>query len=155
VLCEDASERLNVISGCIPQTGWVAGAIAGIRAGSRQELDWEWDNFIGDVYEAAEELGGIEVAEPGACLVDSDGHACSCYDTLGGYISTAGGVCSEGLLVRLPSARLECVAGLLPGFMLARAKGGLLIPRYELTSFLNLVPVRGPIVDKLAEEGMM
>lgn len=155
MLCEDASERLNMISGCIHQSGWVAGAIAGIRACGPRELDWEWDNFIEDVCEAAEELGGIEAAEPGACLVDSDGHACSCYDTLGGYISTAGAVCSEGLQVRLPSARLECIASLLPGFMVTRTKGELLIRRYELTSFLNLVPVRGPIVDKLVEEGML
>ena len=155
MLCEDASERLNMVNWCIPQTGWVAGAIAGIRARGPRELGWEWDNFIGDVYDEAEELGGIEAAEPGACLVDSDGHACSCYDTLGGYISTAGEVCSEGLQVRLPSARLECIAGLLPGFMVARTKGGLLIRRCELTSFLNLVPVRGPIVDELVEEGML
>ncbi|RDE16364.1 MAG: hypothetical protein C4K49_04940 [Candidatus Thorarchaeota archaeon] len=154
-MCEDASERLKAGSSCIPHIAWLAGAIAGINVVGRQKQGWEWDNFIEDIYESADDLGGIEAAEPGACMVDGDGQSFSCYDTLGGYISTAGRLCPQGLKVELPSASVECVAGLLPGFTLARIKGGFLLPRCELAPFLNLVPVRGPIADRLVKEGIL
>lgn len=130
---------------------WIAGAVTGIRASTRRESDWIWDRFIEELYDAAERLGDIQPAEPATSLADEYGFAGSAYDTLGGYVSTAGEVRSQGLYFSVSPEQLENVIRLLPDFTVLRAKGGLIVPRYELGSFLNLVPVNGPLLDQLTE----
>jgi hypothetical protein len=133
---------------------WIAGAVTGIKVSSGRNSGWVWDCFIEELYDTIERLGGIQPAEPASSPADECGFAGSAYDTLGGYVSTAGEIRTQGLYFSLSPEHYDNVMRLLPDFVVLRTRGGLMIPRYELSSFLNLVPVNGPLLDQLAEEGL-
>jgi hypothetical protein len=154
MMCEDVCRNLPRLTVEIMGPSWVAGAVTGIKASRGRNADWIWDRFIEELFETVERLGGIRPAEPASSPADEYGFAGSAYDTLGGYVSTAGEICSQGLYFSLSPKQYENVMSLLPGFVVLRARGGLIIPRYEIGSFLNLVPVNGPLLDQLAEGGM-
>ena len=133
-----------------PNPAWVAGAKAGLMVIGDRTPDWLWDSFVEDIYEMMDRLGDVEATEPGLSL--SDDYDGSVFDILGGYVSTAGDVIPEGLVFKLPLDRHEEIMTLLPGITLYRSKQGLVIPRYEITSFLRWVPVRGPVIEKLFDD---
>ena len=133
-----------------PNPAWVAGAKAGLMVIGDRTPDWLWDSFVEDIYEMMDRLGDVEATEPG--LSPSDDYDGSVFDILGGYVSTAGDVIPEGLVFKLPLDRHEEIMTLLPGITLYRSKQGLVIPRYEITSFLRWVPVRGPVIEKLFDD---
>lgn len=154
MMCEDECRNLPRLTVEIMGPSWIAGAVTGIKASRRRSTDWIWERFVEELYDTVERMGGIQPAEPASSPADEDGFAGSAYDTLGGYVSTAGEIRSQGLYFSLSPKHYENVMSLLPDFVMLRARGGLIVPHYELRSFLNLVPVNGPLLDQLAEGGM-
>jgi len=154
MMCDDASKIFPRHTVGIVQPSWIAGAVAGIKASPRRTPDWTWDRFIEELYDTADQLGGIGPLEPASTPTDECGLVGSAYDTLGGYVSTAGEIRPEGLYFTVSSERHEDVLSLFPGFVLLRTRGGIIVPHYEIASFLKLVPVNGPLVDQLEEAEM-
>ncbi|MHA2161062.1 MAG: hypothetical protein ACXABF_01480 [Candidatus Thorarchaeota archaeon] len=152
MLSGDVFERISVLEYDEPDPAWVAGAAAGLSIVGNRGPNWKWDGFIEDVYQMIEDLGGITPAEPGTLPLDGNGSFGSLFDTLGGYVSLAGKYTPEGLYVRVPLERHEDILSLLPGMTLMVSRGGLTVPKYEINTFLRLVPVRGPLADELLEE---
>lgn len=155
MLCDDVSRSFPRFAVGIMQPSWIAGAVAGINASEKRNPDWIWDRFIEELYDTVERLGGIQPADPASSLADEYGFVGSAYDTLGGYVSTAGEVHPKGLYFRVSPEHYDNIMKLLPDFVLLRTKGGLIVPHYEIRSFLNLVPVNGPLLDHLEEDGLL
>lgn len=136
----------------VPDASWLAGVVAGLKILGPRTPTWLWNEFISDIYEMIELIGGVEPAEPGTSPSYGDGLIGSAYDALGGYVSVVGEICPEGLFFRVPIARQEDVVHLLKDFTLYRRRGDILIPYYDLPAFLRLVPIEGPVAEQIEQE---
>ncbi len=147
---KDVSNGLERVCHDWVDPAWVAGAAAGLAVVGDRAPSWLWSAFIEDVHVMIEMLDGVEPGSPGEIPEDSDGSIASALESLGGYVSFTGLVRAEGLFFRLLADRVEEVQGLLQG-MGVQEKGGLLIPKEDLETFLMLVRLDGPIADQITE----
>jgi hypothetical protein len=150
VYSKDVSNGLERVCHNWVEPAWVAGAAAGLAIVGERAPSWLWTPFIEDVHVMIEMLNGIEPADPGEIPEDSDGSIASAYESLGGYVSLTGVVRAEGLFFRLLVDSIEEVQTLLQGMGLPE-KGGLLIPKDDLDTFLMLVHLDGPIAEEITE----
>lgn len=123
---------------------WVAGAKAGINEIESRVGEGAWAEFYDSLEMVFRFMIEVPPAEPGTSPEDG-----SLYETLGGYVSVAGRMTHEGLKFSVPSRRQKTVAALFPGMEMYRTGKGVLIPHKELESFSRLVPMRGPLEDKM------
>lgn len=147
---KDVSNGLEGVCQDWVDPAWVAGAAAGLAVVGDRVPTWLWSAFIEDVHVMIEMLDGVEPSAPGEIPEEGDGSMASALESLGGYVSLTGVVRREGLFFRLLADRVEEVQGLLQGMGLPE-KGGFLIPREDLESFLMLVRLGGPIADQVME----
>ena len=152
MMVDDIIHGVSRIPYSIPAASWLAGAIAGLQILKPRTPRHEWENFISDVYEMIGLIGTVEPAEPGTSPQYGDETIGSAYDALGGYVSIAGELCPEGLFFRVPVARQEQVLELLKGLTRFRSHGEILVPRYDLPAFTNLVPLEGPVAEQVMLE---
>lgn len=136
----------------IPDASWLAGAAAGLQVSILRTPKWLWEEFISDINDMIRLFGDVEPAEPGTSPSHGDSRIGSAYDALGGYVSVVGEVCPEGLYFRVPIARQEDMVQLLNGLTLYRRRGEILIPHYDLPTFLRLVPLEGPVAEQVELE---
>ncbi|MCK4483442.1 MAG: hypothetical protein KAU89_01360 [Candidatus Thorarchaeota archaeon] len=144
VLVNDFHNSARTIYGLIVDTAWLAGALAGTDQAGTRNGDWYWTRFLDEVREMASLAGGVRPTEPGA-EPDDNG---SVYDVIGGYISTAGRFTREGLRFRVPVSRQQKMMGLFGGILL-REHDDMIVRGYDLSKFTGLVPIRGPLADRI------
>jgi hypothetical protein len=123
---------------------WIAGAKAGLEDESVANRSREWEQFLTSLHIMIEVMPDIDSAEPGTA--PSEG---SLYEALGGFVSVTGKVTEQGLVFNVPLIRQRSVTSLFPGMTLLATGKEMTIPWSELASFLNLVPVRGPIESEM------
>ena len=119
---------------------WIAGAKAGLEDESAMSRSRDWEEFLASLYLLIEVMPEVGPAEPGTA--PSGG---SLYEALGGYVSVAGEITANGLAFKVPLIRQRSVRSLFPGMALICSGHRVTVPSTEMQSFLNLVPLRGPI----------
>lgn len=119
---------------------WIAGAKAGLEEESAMSRPQDWEEFLTSLYLMIDVMPEITAAEPGTA--PSGG---SLYEALGGYISVAGNMTEDGLTFTVPLIRQRAILSLFPGMRLLQLGNKISVPASEMRSFLNLVPLRGPI----------
>jgi hypothetical protein len=125
-------------------TAWLAGAKAGIAMRERDLPDTEWADFIEGLRLMMGRLPDVEPAEPGTAPAEG-----SLYEALGGYVSLAGEMETDGFSFSVPLIRQGMVLSLFPGMKLHANGGRMVVPTCELPGFSRLVPVRGPLQDSI------
>jgi len=128
----------------IVDTAWLAGALAGTGQADTRNGDWYWTKFLDEVKEMASLAGSVRPTEPGA-EPDDDG---SVYDVIGGYISTAGRFTQEGLKFKVPVSNQQKMVGLFGGILL-REHEDMIVRGHDLSRFTRLVPIRGPLAERI------
>ncbi|MHA2379613.1 MAG: hypothetical protein ACXADS_10060 [Candidatus Thorarchaeota archaeon] len=123
---------------------WVAGAKAGISKVVKRVRLRRWREFLDTLEDLFSFMMEVRPAEPGTSPDDG-----SLYESLGGYVSVAGRMTDEGLRFSVPPRRLKKIASLFPGMEMYRTGKEVLIPNGELESFNRLVPLRGPLEDRM------
>ncbi len=140
---EYLSREMNYYSGT-PDPAWVAGAKAGINEAVSRAIIADWREFYDSLETMFRSMMEVRPAEPGTTSKDG-----SLYETLGGYVSVTGRVTTAGLTFPVPARRQQTVASLFPGMQMYRTGKDVLIPHKELDSFKRLVPLRGPLEEKM------
>ena len=146
VLVNDSHNSARTIYSPAVDTAWLAGALAGTDKAGTRNGDWSWNRFLDVVREMAMLVGSIRPTEPGAEPDDKG----SVYDVIGGYISTAGQFTQEGLRFRVPMSRQQKMMGLFGGILLSEQED-MIVRGYNLSRFSRLVPIRGPLADRIDE----
>ncbi|TET11544.1 MAG: hypothetical protein E3J86_02690 [Candidatus Thorarchaeota archaeon] len=123
---------------------WVAGAKAGINEIVSRVGKGAWAEFYDSLEILFRFMMEVQPAEPGTSLEDG-----SLYESLGGYVSVTGRMTPRGLKFSVPPRRQKTVAALFPGMEMYRTGKDVLIPHKELDSFSRLVPLRGPLEEKM------
>ncbi|MHA2179384.1 MAG: hypothetical protein ACXAAK_13645 [Candidatus Thorarchaeota archaeon] len=123
---------------------WVAGAKAGIsKILSRLRLR-DWKEFLESLEYQFKFMMDVLPAEPGTSPEGG-----SLYESLGGYVSVAGRMTDNGLMFSVPARRQHIIASLFPGMEMYKTGKDVLIPNSELDSFMRLVPLKGPLEDRM------
>jgi hypothetical protein len=123
---------------------WLAGAKAGIAQREHGAGDAEWADFIEGLRLMMERLPEVEPAEPGTAPAEG-----SLYEALGGYVSLAGELEADGLSFSVPLIRQRMVLSLFPAMNIIAGRGRVVIPHGELPRFNKLVPIRGPLQERI------
>jgi hypothetical protein len=123
---------------------WLAGAKAGIAQRERSMSDVEYIEFIESLRVMIECQPEVEPAEPGTAPADG-----SLYEALGGYVSLAGELQGGCLSFQVPLIRQRRVLALFPGTDVYANRGSVVVPCHELSRFSRLVPVRGPLEERI------
>ena len=144
VLANDLNNSARTIYSPIVDTAWLAGALAGTAPAGTRNGDWYWARCLDEVKEMAALVANVRPTEPGA-EPDDNG---SIYDVIGGYISTAGRFTQEGLRFKVPMSRQQKMVGLFGGILL-REHEDMIVRGYDLSRFTRLVPIRGPLADRI------
>ena len=144
VLVNGFHNSTRTICSPIVDTAWLAGALGGTDQAGTRNGDWYWARFLDEVKEMASLAGRVRPTEPGA-EPDDNG---SVYDVIGGYISTAGRFTQEGLKFKVPVSRQQKMIGLFGGILL-REHEDMIVRNYDLSRFTRLVPIRGPLADRI------
>ncbi|MGQ4912426.1 MAG: hypothetical protein ACP6KW_09680 [Candidatus Thorarchaeota archaeon] len=124
----------------IVSPAWLAGAKAGLAQCLSRRHTSEWNEFIDSLLCLLEAMRDLSPVEPGAAPDDG-----SMYEALGGYVSVAGRVSGRGLAFGVPLIHQQNVASLFPGMALTSTGPEIMVDFEDLCSFMNLVPIRGPI----------
>jgi hypothetical protein len=122
---------------------WLSGAKAGLRQKSR--TGWLWEDFIEEIHDQLKKVH-IPSTNPGDEPIIEHRRG-SAFDALGGYVSVVGDVTPKGLLFPVSIENQERLTVLLSGIQLLRKGNNLLIPDYDISCFLKLVPVSGPVAE--------
>jgi hypothetical protein len=130
----------------IVDTAWLGGAIAGLEIPRGREPAWEWAPFLEDLLDVAEIVWDVEPICPGEYPTTG-----SVLDSLAGYISMTGQVCDHGIIFPVHSDVVPEVKNQLTGINVRYLGGLLVIPSEEIPRFLSLVPIRGPLEERLQE----
>ena len=77
----------------------------------------------------------------------------SIYDALAGYISVIGTLGPEGLWFRASPEAQKMITQWISGIDIICSNNDLIVPFTSLRSFMNLIPIRGPVEDELIQEG--
>ena len=127
-----------------PDPAWVAGAKAGMNKFVSRSKFRGWREFLDTLEDLFRIMMEVRPAEPGTSPDNG-----SLYESLGGFVSVAGRMTEEGLSFSVPPRRQQTIASLFPGMEMYRTGKEVLIPHRELESFNRLVPLRGPLEDRL------
>jgi len=128
-----------------PDLAWLSGALAAVGEDA-ESSDWLWNSFLEDILHMIQNIGEITPCEPG---IAPEGE--SIYDALGGYVSVSGRMNEDGLRFRVPLGRQEKLLQMFGGLMLLRDQTAIVVSKHDLAGFTQLVPLRGPITEKMEE----
>ncbi|MFW9953813.1 MAG: hypothetical protein ACFFD3_04595 [Candidatus Thorarchaeota archaeon] len=142
----DLNGRILPVVSDITDTTWLAGAIAGLGLPRYWEPEYLWAPFLSDVLDTADMLLDITPIAPGQTPEDG-----SVLDSLGGYISITGRVTEQGILFPISSPDASAVQLQLAGVRTVFLGGMIVIPPSEISRFMRLVPLRGPVETQVKE----
>jgi len=128
-----------------PDLAWLSGALAAVGE-KAESSDWSWNSFLEDVLDMIRNTGEITPCEPGIAPEGESG-----YDVLGGYVSVSGRMTEDGLRFRVPLGRQEKLLQMFGSLVLLKGQRTFVVPKHDLARFTRLVPLRGPITEKLEE----
>ncbi|MHA2424085.1 MAG: hypothetical protein ACXAEF_04820 [Candidatus Thorarchaeota archaeon] len=130
----------------IVDSAWLGGALAGLEIPRGREPAWEWAPFLEDLLDVAEMVWDVEPITPGEYPTTG-----SVLDSLAGYISMTGQVCDHGIIFPVHSDVVIEVSNQLAGIKTKYLGGLLVIPPKEIPSFMGIVPIRGPLAERVQE----
>ena len=85
---------------------WLSGAKAGMNELNGLKKDWRWEEFFNEIQELIE-YSHVKPAKPGEEPFINENQKGSALDALGGYVSIAGDVTPEGLLLKELAPRVS------------------------------------------------
>ena len=130
----------------IVDTAWLGGAIAGLEIPRGREPAWEWAPFLEDLLDIAELIWDVEPIFLGEYPTTG-----SVLDSLAGYISMTGQVCDNGIIFPVQSDVVSEIKNQLVGINIRYLGGLMVIPPEEISRFLSIVPIRGPLEERVRE----
>ncbi len=128
-------------------SAWLGGALAGLEIPRGREPAWEWAPFLEDLFDIVEMTWDVQPINPGE--IPATGSA---LDSLGGYISLTGHICNHGIIFPVRSTIVYEVTKQLTGINVRYLGGLMIIPHEEIPRFMGIVPIRGPLEDRVQEE---
>jgi len=142
----DMNDRLSPGIIDIIDTAWIGGAIAGLEIPRGHDPAWEWAPFLEDILDITEMVWDVEPINPGEYP-----NTGSVLDSLGGYVSLTGQFCDHGIIFPVHSDVVPEIQSQLAGIKTRYLGGLMVIPPEEIDHFLGLVPIRGPLEERLQE----